>query len=78
MSRTDLPMYSNDRGVREIRVGSREFKCVGATPPQDHPHIYLDMGERDMIVCPYCSTLFRMDPRLAPGDADPPDSKFSE
>lgn len=73
-----LPKFSNDRGAPEIRIGATEFRCIGATPPQDHPHIYLDMGESKMIVCPYCSTLFRYDDRLAPDEADPPESKFSE
>lgn len=78
MSVDSLPMFMNDCGVPDIRVGTKEFKCVGATPPQDHPHIYLDMGERDAIVCPYCSTLFRFDLRLGPSESDPPDCEFSE
>jgi len=47
------------------------------SPPQDHPHIYIDMGEADTILCPYCGTRFRFDPRLAPLKADPPDSFFA-
>jgi len=34
------------------RVSCREFKCIGAKPPQDHPHIYLNMGDASEIVCP--------------------------
>jgi uncharacterized Zn-finger protein len=41
-----------------------DFKCIGAKPPQDHPHIYLNMGDASEIVFPYCSTLFRFDPSL--------------
>lgn len=33
--------------------------CVGAEPPFDHPHVFLDMGAESEKVCPYCSTLFR-------------------
>jgi len=40
-------------------------------PPQDHPHIYLNMGDTSEIVCPYCSTLFRFDPSLGAHEADP-------
>jgi len=58
------PKFSNDAGVREIRIGAREFECMGASPPYDHPHVYLDMGAEDHIVCPYCSTLFRFDASL--------------
>ena len=36
--------------------------CVGAMPPFDHPHVFLDMGDDDEIICPYCSTLYRHDP----------------
>jgi len=48
------------------------------SPPQDHPHIYIDMAEADTILCPYCGTRFRFDPRLTPLDADPPDSFFAD
>lgn len=60
----------------EIRIGIKEFKCAGVSPPLDHPHIYLEMGTGDTIVCPYCVTLFRYDPRLGPSEADPPDCVF--
>ena len=68
--------FKNDRGLGEIRIGVKEFKCAGASAPQDHPHIYLEMGAADSILCPYCATLFRYDPQLGPNDADPPDSVF--
>jgi hypothetical protein len=41
-------------------------------------HIYINMGEADTILCPYCGTRFRFDPRLTPLDADPPDSFFPD
>ena len=72
------PKFRNDRGVPEICIGVREFKCIGVSPPQDHPHIYIDMAEADTILCPYCGTRFRFDPRLTPLDADPPDSFFAD
>jgi uncharacterized Zn-finger protein len=56
--KAELPGYRNDGGVPEVRVPVRQFKCIGVSPPHDHPHIYLDMGEHDAIVCPYCSTRF--------------------
>ena len=73
-----LSKFRNDRGVPEIRIGVREFKCVGVSPPQDHPHVYINMGEADTILCPYCATRFRFDPRLTASDADPPDSFYSD
>jgi uncharacterized Zn-finger protein len=72
------PKFKNDRGVPEIRIGVREFKCIGVSPPQDHPHVYIDMREVDTILCPYCATRFRFDPRLTPFDADPPDCVFTD
>src|ERR1700746_1961087 len=73
-----LSKFRNDRGVPEIRIGLREFKCIGTSPPQDHPHVYINMGQVDTILCPYCATRFRFDPRLTPLDADPPDSFFAD
>jgi hypothetical protein len=29
------PKFRNDRGVAEIRIGVREFDCIGVSPPQD-------------------------------------------
>src|ERR1043165_5068291 len=55
--------FRNDNGAKEIRIGLKQFKCIGASPPHDHPHIYLDMGDDDAILCPYCATLFRFDTR---------------
>ena len=45
--------------------------CVGARPPFDHPHVFLDMGDDKEIICPYCSTLYRHDPSLDPHAARP-------
>lgn len=61
MSGHPIPHFHNDVGHELITIGTKKFMCVGANPPFDHPHIYLDMGEDSEIVCPYCSTLFRYD-----------------
>jgi uncharacterized Zn-finger protein len=73
-----LSKFRNDRGVTENCIGVREFKCIGMSPPQDHPHVYINMGEAGTILCPYCATRFRFDPRLTASDADPPDSYFAD
>jgi uncharacterized Zn-finger protein len=73
-----LSKFKNDRGVLEIRIGVREFECIGISPPQDHPHIYINIGEADTILCPYCATRFRFDRRLTASDANPPDSYFAD
>ena len=76
MAHENHAKFKNDQGVSEIRIGAKEFKCAGASAPQDHPHVYLDMGKDDTILCPYCATLFRYDERLGPREADPPDCVF--
>lgn len=70
------PKFRNDSAIAEIRIGAREFNCIGASPPQDHPHVYLNMGSQDTILCPYCATRFRFDPRLKPSEAVPPESVY--
>lgn len=68
-----VPHFQNDPGVSVIEIGAREFMCVGAMPPFDHPHVFLDMGDDSDIICPYCSTLYRHDPALDPHAAKPPE-----
>src|SRR5207249_10653368 len=72
------PKFHNEAGVPIVGIGCREFKCIGDKPPQDHPHIYLNMGEANEIVCPYCSTLFRFDPSLGAHEANPADCAFCD
>jgi uncharacterized Zn-finger protein len=66
-----IPHFQNDAGHAFITIGVKEFMCVGATPPFDHPHEFLDMGGDNEKVCPYCSTLFRYDPALKTGETVP-------
>ena len=70
------PKYRNDGGVSEIRIGAKQFECIGQSPPHDHPHVYLEIGERDEILCPYCNTLFRFDAKLEAANSEPPESLF--
>ncbi|MFC5385973.1 zinc-finger domain-containing protein [Aquamicrobium segne] len=65
MAGSPIPHFHNQQGHAAIEIGVKEFKCVGSKPPFDHPHIYLDMGEDDERVCPYCSTLYRYNATLA-------------
>ena len=67
-----VPHFTNDAGVRSIAIGVKEFMCVGASPPLDHPHVFLDMGESDEKICPYCSTHYRYRADLGPTETDPP------
>jgi uncharacterized Zn-finger protein len=71
MAGHSIPHFHNDDGHAAISVGVKEFMCVGANPPHDHPHVFLDMGDENEKVCPYCSTLFRHDARLSAGETVP-------
>ncbi len=73
-----VPHFHNSPGVPVIEVGAKEFMCVGERPPFDHPHVFIDMGDEDEIVCPYCSTLFRFNPRLDSHAALPPECALTE
>ena len=71
MADSVVPHFHNDPGVPVIEVSAKEFMCVGARPPFDHPHIFCDMGDDTEIICSYCSTLYRYDPKLGPRAAHP-------
>jgi uncharacterized Zn-finger protein len=70
-----IPHFHNQPGVPKIGIRVKEFMCVGALPPFDHPHIFIDMGDASEAVCSYCSTLFVYDPTLT-GICDPPACEF--
>jgi uncharacterized Zn-finger protein len=71
MAAATVPHLCNDLGVDRIRVGVKELQCMGARPPFDHPHVYLDTGVEDEIICPYCSTLYVHDQTLGAETTEP-------
>jgi len=76
MAHGTTPHFHNTQGLAQIEVGSKEFQCVGALPPFDHPHVYIDMGKDTDTVCPYCSTHYIYNPALAAGTANPLSAVF--
>ncbi|MCC2096509.1 MAG: zinc-finger domain-containing protein [Hyphomicrobiales bacterium] len=68
--------FHNQAGHTTIKVSVKEFKCIGALPPFDHPHIYIDMGSDNEAICPYCSTRFVYDPGLK-NHCDPADCEYT-
>ncbi|PKQ07667.1 MAG: zinc-finger domain-containing protein [Alphaproteobacteria bacterium HGW-Alphaproteobacteria-11] len=78
MAGAAVPKFSNEAGAREIAIGVKEFTCIGANPPFDHPHIWLDMGADTEIVCPYCSTLYRFDAALGAHESRPAGAAWHE
>ena len=71
MAEHKIPHFQNDAGHAAIEIGVKEFMCVGANPPFDHPHEFLDMGSDSEKVCPYCSTLYRYNPVLHGDETTP-------
>jgi uncharacterized Zn-finger protein len=72
------PHFQNSMGVSTIEIGAREFMCIGALPPQDHPHVFIDMGAATETICPYCSTLYRYNGKLAAGASNPTEAAWHE
>jgi uncharacterized Zn-finger protein len=72
MAASLVPHFCNDLGVPKIAIGVKEFQCMGARPPFDHPHVFLDMGADEEAICPYCSTHYVHDHKLATTETDPP------
>jgi uncharacterized Zn-finger protein len=72
------PHFQNQMGLPAIEVGAREFMCIGALPPFDHPHIFIDMGADTEAVCPYCSTLYKHNPKLGLTESIPADAHWHD
>jgi len=70
--------FKNDIGVKEIQIGVKGFVCVGETPPMDHPHIYLTMGEENHKVCLYCNTKYVYNPALSTKESVPDTCYYGE
>ena len=68
----DYVKFKNDVGLAEIGIGVKEFKCIGVSRPDDHPHIYLNMRGADFIHCPYCNTKYVYRPHLGRFETEPP------
>jgi len=71
----DVPHFHNQIGAARVRIGVKDFMCVGALPPFDHPHVFLNMGEENEAICPYCGTQFVFDATLGAG-CDPPECAY--
>jgi uncharacterized Zn-finger protein len=78
MAHGTTPHFQNSMGKTTIEVGAREFKCIGAKPPYDHPHVFLDMGTANEIICPYCSTLYKYSAKLETGHANPAEAEWHD
>lgn len=66
-----IPHFQNDCGLEKIEIGVKRFMCIGATPPFDHPHSFIELGDENEKICPYCSTLYLYNPKLGPYETIP-------
>jgi uncharacterized Zn-finger protein len=73
-----VPHFQNEAGVDAVAIGVREFMCIGALPPFDHPHIFIDMGDENEAICSYCSTIYRYDPGLGAKETRPPGCLYQQ
>jgi uncharacterized Zn-finger protein len=78
MASGSTPHFQNSAGLSAIEVGTKEFMCIGAKPPFDHPHIFIDMGDDHETVCPYCSTLYKYNRKLAATESKPADALWKD
>ena len=66
-----IPQYKNDIGTKSIQIGTRNFVCIGETPPMDHPHMFLTMGSGISKVCLYCNTEYTLNLSLKVNETKP-------
>ena len=56
----------NSPDIKEISksnieiVSSKKVSCDGGGGALGHPKVYLEMGDENEIICPYCSKLFKL------------------
>ena len=43
-----------------LHVNSKKVSCDGGAGSSKHPLVYLNMGEKDFVICPYCSKYFSL------------------
>ena len=78
MAQSAVMHFQNDLGVDAIEIGVKKFMCCGANAPFDHPHVFLDMGSDNEIICPYCSSVYRYSPELKENETHPDGCLFQE
>lgn len=46
--------------LETIEVNSREIVCDGGGGALGHPRVFLNMGQKTEINCPYCGRQFKL------------------
>jgi uncharacterized Zn-finger protein len=50
----------NYKNSEVLYINHKKIACDGSAQSSKHPLIYLDMGKKDFVVCPYCSKYFTL------------------
>jgi len=46
--------------LETIEVAQKVVACDGGNGPLGHPRVYLNMGEKTQVDCPYCGRLYKL------------------
>ena len=46
------------QAIETIEVDTPKVACDGGKGPLGHPRVYLNMGDKGQIECPYCSRTY--------------------
>jgi uncharacterized Zn-finger protein len=56
------PINNRSNNSAIIQVNSKKVSCDGGDNKSKHPLVYLNMGENDSVICPYCGKHFTIKP----------------
>ena len=46
------------KSIKIVEITSNKAACDGEIASSSHPLVYLNIGEKGEVICPYCSTKF--------------------
>jgi uncharacterized Zn-finger protein len=58
MSQNNSGISPNLSPFETLYTNSKKVSCDGGKGYLGHPRVYLNMGENDFVICPYCSKFF--------------------
>jgi len=47
-----------------LHVTTKKVSCDGGKLDMGHPKVYLNMGDKDYVACPYCSKVFTINKNI--------------
>jgi uncharacterized Zn-finger protein len=60
----NLPNNSHNNPLETFVVNTKKVSCDGSkslkSPLEGHPLVYLEMGEKNNVTCPYCGKFFTL------------------